>query len=120
MLEKIKQIKINRLKPEEIFLLKILSEVKSYTCDQFKEYVYYKLNEDYILFRYTKNTKEFIVDEIKIWKILQSKYHLNRTQIHLLIKENVKNYLNLKNVNNIGSGITIGHLALNNLKLIKI
>ena len=55
MLNIIKDIKYSRLKPEEIFILDILVNLKKYLNKKYPTFIFYK-KDDILLFKYDRNT----------------------------------------------------------------
>jgi hypothetical protein len=97
MLDKIKRIKYNRMKPEERYVYDIFTNLVEYHYKDDINDVYYKHN-NVIMFNFKLNSGDFWCDHYNFWSFLQHEYHLNYEQISILVKGMVEEHLIKKDI----------------------
>ena len=85
IIEKIQRIKYLRLKLEERFLIEILDKVEFVYDDEKPDSEFYMVDGE-ILFEQDSKNGWFLVDYVKIWKVLESDFNLNYQSIRELIQ----------------------------------
>lgn len=105
IVEKIKSIKFSRLKPEEVYIIKILNNLEIYKFKILPFCMVFKYN-GIIMFEYNISNKFFRCNKIYIFDLIKDKYNLTYIDTIDLIKKIVKNHL-------INDNITI----INDLKI---
>jgi hypothetical protein len=90
--EKIRLIKLSRLKPEERFLINIFHNVIEYKIEEYPDDLFFIYNNELIFDLYLINN-DFRISYIKIWEILKLRFNLNHQQSSLLIKSLVEEHL---------------------------
>jgi hypothetical protein len=84
----IRKIKFSRLKPEERFLINILSNLTEYKNDD-------------VLIEYELISKNIFISYFNIRLILETKFNIPSFKINKIITEYLKNYLNITDIKRI-------------------
>jgi len=95
MLDKIKKIKLHRMKPEERFVYEIFTNLVEYYHPDYPNNRYYKYNDE-LLFNHNLNNGYFWCHHNKFWIILEEKVGLHYREIQDLVKKTVKEQLYCK------------------------
>ena len=97
--DKIKQIKYARLKPEELWLIKILTNVKSSTSVG-SSMIFYKLDGEK-LFQYCRDNNRNIIycSYDNIWFVLLNNYKLTREECRVIFNKLITRYLDINDEN---------------------
>lgn len=85
IVEKIKSIKFSRLKPEEVYIIKILNNLEIYKFKILPFCMVFKYN-GIIMFEYNISNKFFRCNKIYIFDLIKDKYNLTYIDTIDLIK----------------------------------
>ena len=95
--EKIRQIKYSRLKPEELFILKNLTDLEEYIHVEYPNSIFYK-KDDALMFEWNQKNGMFWCNYHKFWSVLKSSFNIGNNEIKLLVKYMVEEYLIKKDI----------------------
>lgn len=102
MLDKIRQIKYNRMKPEERWIYNILTNLEEYYHPKYSNNRYYK-HKDILLFNHNQNSGHFWCHYSNFWSVLEWKFSLTNDEIRVLIKRMVEEYIIKKDIQELNS-----------------
>ncbi len=120
MLDKIKQIKYNRMKPVEKWVYYILTDLEEYYHPNYPDNKYYK-NKGILLFNHNENSGHFWCHYGHFWSVLDWKFNLSTDEIRILLKRMIVEYVIKKEPNELNSDRTNDSILdnLDNKNLIK-
>jgi hypothetical protein len=93
----IKQLKYNRLKPEERYLFGLFSEITEFVSKKYPNYIFYE-KDNVIIFEYNTINKNFNINMNIMEIFLKNRYNLLDTDIFNLVNNVATNYLKIKNI----------------------
>jgi hypothetical protein len=87
----------NEEKDYEIWFKEMLTDLDVSRSTKYSDTLVYNKN-DVVLYNYNKKIKWFYISYDKIWSVFDKKYHLNYTEVKILIKSMVEEYIDLNDV----------------------
>jgi hypothetical protein len=103
MLNKIKQIKYNRMKPVEKWVYYIFTDLEEYYHPNYPDNKYYK-HKGILLFNHNENSGHFWCHYRNFWFVLEWKFSLSTDEIRILLKRMIVEYVIKKEVKSVNHG----------------